>query len=116
LFSAVVEEKKTLRMEQEENVECVLGEQKMKCMMHRQNAHRCNRNNDVIVVASFIAILVLQLSCSSAFVDALPSKDVQPALKINKCCEKFEIYVDGRCTIAKESDTSKYFFLRILKF
>lgn len=97
-------------MEQEENVECVIGEQKMKCMMHRQNAHRCSRNDDVIVVASFIAILVIQLSCGST-VDALPSRDVQPALKINKCCEKFEIYVDGRCTIAKESNSSEFLFI-----
>lgn len=96
-------------MEQEENVECLLGEQRMKCTMHRRQkkVHRCNKNDNVIVVASFIATLVvLQLSYGNA-VDALPSKDVQPSLKINKCCEKFEIYMDGRCTIAKESNSSK---------
>lgn len=104
----IVKGKETLLMEQEENVECALGEQKMKCTMHhKQNVHRCNRNDNVIVVASFIATLVvLQLSYGNA-VDALPSKDVQPSLKINKCCEKFEIYMDGRCTIAKESNSSE---------
>lgn len=97
-------------MEQEENVECVLGEQKVNCTMHhrQQNVHRCNKNDNVIVVASFIATLVvLQLSCGNA-VDALPSKDVQPLVRINKCCEKFEILVDEKCTIAKDSNNSKF--------
>lgn len=99
-------------MEQEENVECVLGEQKTNCTMHRRQrntAHRCNRKNDnVIVVASFIVTLVvLQLSCGNAAVDALPSKDVQPLVRINKCCEKFEILVDEKCTAAKESNNSE---------
>lgn len=71
-------------------------------MMHTRKCN-CTYNYNVIVVAIiFIAI--------AQYVQALPNKDVQPSVKINKCCEKFEIYVDGRCTTAEFVNTSKLIF------
>lgn len=70
-------------------------------MMHTRKCN-CTYNYNVIVVAIiFIAIATQQ------YVQALPNKDVQPSVKINKCCEKFEIYVDGRCTIAETVNSCK---------
>lgn len=40
---------------------------------------------------------------------ASPSKNVQPSVKINKCCEKFEILVDSRCTNAASVNSSELF-------
>lgn len=97
--------------EQEENTECVLGVQKAKCSLRRKR-NGCNNNN--VIVASIIAIFVAMQHA----VGASPSKDVQPLVKINKCCEKFEIYVDGRCTNAQEINSSKClvsFFEFVLK-
>jgi hypothetical protein len=94
-------EASTMHEKQEENVECVLGEQKMKCNMHSpRNGYKCNKNN--VIVASIIAIFVATMQ-----VEASPNKEVQPTVKINKCCEKFEIYVDSRCTIATEVNACK---------
>lgn len=88
----------TMHAEQEENVECVLGEQQAKCNMHRKRIG-CNNN---VIAASILAIFMTMHSA-----DASPSKDVQPSVRINKCCEKFEIYIDQRCTNAQEVNTSK---------
>lgn len=90
----------TMHAEQEENVECVLGKQKAKCSSH---SHRsgCKSNNNVIAT-SIMAIFIVMMQ-----VDASPNKEVQPTVRINKCCEKFEIYVDSRCTIAKEVNASE---------
>lgn len=89
-----------MHAEQEENIECVLGEQKAKCNWHSKR-NRCNNNN--VIVASIAAIFIAMHNA----VGASPSKDVQPLVRINKCCEKFEIYVDSRCTNAKEVNESK---------
>jgi hypothetical protein len=90
---------------QEENVECVLGKQKTKCNLHSQrNGYKCSSNNNNVIVASFIAIFI---ATTTLQVDASPNKEVQPFIKINKCCEKFEIYVDSRCTSAEEVNASK---------
>lgn len=88
-----------MHAEQEENIECVLGVQKAKCNRHSKR-NRCNNNN--VIVASIVAIFVTMQHA----VEASPNKDVQP-VRINKCCEKFEIYVDLRCTNAQEVNESK---------
>lgn len=36
-----------------------------------------------------------------------PQKNKFNIIKVNKCCEKFEILVDTRCTNAKETNSSK---------
>lgn len=36
-----------------------------------------------------------------------PQKNSFNIIKVNKCCEKFEILVDLRCTNAKETNSSK---------
>lgn len=36
-----------------------------------------------------------------------PSKNSFNIIKVNKCCEKFEILVDTRCENAKETNSSK---------
>lgn len=87
-----------MHAKQEENVEFVLGKQKLKCNFRSQ------RNNNNVIVASIIAIFI----ASMQLVDASPNKDVQPSVKINKCCEKFEVYVDSRCTAAKEINASEF--------
>lgn len=87
--------------EQEENTECVLGAQQTKCNFHSKR----NGYNNNVIVASIMAVFVMMMHHA---VEASPSKDVQPSVKINKCCEKFEIYVDSRCTSAKEVNTSEY--------
>lgn len=92
-------EASTMHTEQEESIGCVLGEQKKKCNW-RSKRIGCNNN---VIVASIVAIFIAMQHA----VSASPSKDVQPAVRINKCCEKFEIYVDGRCTIAQEVNASK---------
>lgn len=94
-----------MHAEQEENIECVLGQQKAKCNLHSKR-NGCN-NNYSVIVASIVAVFVMM---HHAVVDASPSKDVQPTVRINKCCEKFEIYVDSRCTSAREVNACKYFF------
>lgn len=86
--------------EQEENTEQVLGVQKANCTRRRKR-NGCNNNN--VIVASIIAIFV----AVHHTVGASPNKDSQPTVKINKCCEKFEIYVDGRCTSASEVNSCK---------
>lgn len=91
----------TMHAEQEENTENRLGKQKAKCNLHSKR-NRCNNN---VIVASIIAIVVTMHHA----VDASPSKDVQPSVKINKCCEKFEIYVDSRCTIASKVNESEFY-------
>lgn len=89
-----------MHVEQEENVECVLGEQKTKCNLHSpRNGYKGSNNN--VIVASIMGIFITMMQ-----VDASPNREVQP-VKINKCCEKFEIYVDSRCTSAQEVNTSK---------
>lgn len=87
--------------EQEENTECVLGAQQTNCNFHSKR-NGCNNN---VIAASIMAVLVLTTMHHA--VDASPSKDVQPSVKINKCCEKFEVYVDSRCTSAKEVNASE---------
>lgn len=89
-----------MHAEQEENIECVLGKQKTKCNLHSKRIG-CNNN---VIVASIVAIVIALQHA----VDASPSKDVQPVVRINKCCEKFEIYVDEKCTSAKDLNTSKW--------
>lgn len=90
-----------MHAEQEENVESVLGKQKTKCNLHRpRNGYKGNNNN--VIVTSIVAIFIAMMQ-----VDASPNKEVQPAVRINKCCEKFEIYVDNRCTIAKDVNACK---------
>lgn len=94
-------EASTMHAEQEENVECVLGKQKAKCNMHRRrNGYKSN--NKHVIVASIIAIFIATMRA-----DASPNKDTQPAVRINKCCEKFEIYVDSRCVTAQDVNASK---------
>ena len=94
-------EASTMHAEQEENVECVLGKQKAKCNMHRRrNGYKSN--NKHVIVASIIAIFIATMRA-----DASPNKDTQPTVRINKCCEKFEIYVDSRCVIAQDINASK---------
>lgn len=88
----------TMHAEQEENFQCALGAQKTECTWHRKR-NGCNKN---MIVASIVLIFVAMHT-----VDASPSKDVQPSVRINKCCEKFEIYVDSRCTSAQEVNASK---------
>lgn len=96
----------TMHAEQEENIECVLGQQKTECNSHSKRCNNNNSNCDVIV-ASIVAVFVMM---HHAAVDASPSKDAQPAVRINKCCEKFEIYVDSRCTSAREANACKFLF------
>lgn len=95
-------ETSTMHAKQEENTECVLGKQKTKCSSQSKR-NGCSNNKNVIV-ASIIAIIFITKQNA---VDASPSKDVQPSVRINKCCEKFEIYVDSRCTTASEVNASK---------
>lgn len=90
----------TMQAEQEENTENLLGEQKAKCNLHSKR-NRCNNN---VIVACIIAIFMTLHNA----VDASPSKDTQPSVRINKCCEKFEIYVDSRCTSASEVNACEY--------
>lgn len=68
-------------------------------MMHTRKCN-CTYNYNVIVAIIFTAIAL-------QYVKALPNKDIQPSIKINKCCEKFEIYVDGRCTSAELVNASE---------
>lgn len=98
-------ETSTMQAEQEENIECVLGVQQMKCNSYSKR-NGCN-NNYSVIVASIAAVFVMM---HHAVVDASPSKDVQPTVRINKCCEKFEIYVDSRCTMAREVNVCKLIF------
>lgn len=91
-----------MHAKQEENTECVLGEQQTKC--NSQSKKNGCSNNKNVIVTSIIAIIFMTTQHA---VDASPSKDVQPAVRINKCCEKFEIYVDLRCTSASEVNASK---------
>jgi hypothetical protein len=87
-----------MHVEQEENVESILGKQQAKCNMHRRSGYKGNNNK--VIVASFVALLI-------AVVGASPNKDVQPAVRINKCCEKFEIYVENRCEMAADVNASE---------
>lgn len=86
--------------EQEENIECVLRAQQTNCNFHSK---RNGYNNNNVIAASIMAVFVMMHHAA----DASPSKDVQPSVRINKCCEKFEVYVDSRCTSAKEVNISE---------
>jgi hypothetical protein len=72
-------------------------------MMHTTRNSKCSNNNNVIIAITFVAIL---LHC----VQALPNKDVQPSVKINKCCEKFEILVDMSCTSAASINACEFIY------
>ena len=98
-MSMETSETSTMHAEQEENTENRLGKQKTKCNLYNKR-NRCNNN---VIVASIIAIFMTMHHT----VNASPSKDVQPSVRINKCCEKFEIYVDSRCTNAAEVNACK---------
>lgn len=108
-------EASTMHSEQEENVEYRLGEQKkIKCNLHSErqrkvHSYKSSSRHIVIVARSIIGIIIFVTMQQYHAVSASPNKDVQPAVRINKCCEKFEIYVDSRCTIAKEVNACKFY-------
>lgn len=105
-MSMETSETSTMHAEQEENTENLLGKQKTNCNLHSKR-NRCNNN---VIVASIIAIVMTMHHT----VNASPSKDAQPSVRINKCCEKFEIYVDQRCTLASDANACKYLLKRRL--
>lgn len=94
-----------MQAKQEENVECVLGKQKLKC-----NSLNKRYYNNCAIVASIVAIFITLQHAA----EASPSRDAQPSVRINKCCEKFEIYVDSRCTSAEDVNTSKLMEVRAI--
>ncbi|KAG5672697.1 hypothetical protein PVAND_002806 [Polypedilum vanderplanki] len=69
-------------------------------MENRNCKYNKNKNNVIVVAIIFIA-----LQCTQA----LPNnKDIQNSVKINKCCEKFEIFVDERCTSIQAANTTGF--------
>lgn len=80
-------------------------------MMHTRNG-KCNNNNNTrnynlnAILYYYVAIIATIAIVQNAH--ASPSKDIQPTVKINKCCEKFEILVDSRCTNAASVNISEY--------
>lgn len=100
------EKKKTVEIDskmhvEEENIESVLGAQKSACNNHSQS-NGYKYSNVIVAIATVLLVMMHQTA------EASPNKDVQPQVKINKCCEKFEIYVNYRCTIAREANESKF--------
>jgi hypothetical protein len=77
--------------------------------MHTRNGN-CNNNNkrnynlNAAIVYYYVAIAIIAIVQTA---HASPSKDIQPSVKINKCCEKFEILVDSRCTNAASVNISE---------
>lgn len=77
-------------------------------MMHTRNG-KCNnnkRNYNLNAIVHYVAIASIIAIVQNAH--ASPSKDILPTVKINKCCEKFEILVDSRCTPASTLNISEY--------
>ncbi len=92
------------KQEEEESTEILLGKQKRKVhiTMHTRNGICSNLTtimNFYVVIVGIIAIV--------QNAHASPNKDVQPAVRINKCCERFEILVDSRCTNAASLNMSE---------
>lgn len=96
-------EASTMHCEQEEeNIERVLGVQKTKCTFRRGKKGNGYNNKNVIV-----AMMMMMMHHA---VDASPNKDVQPAVQVNKCCERFEILVDLKCVNAEGVNTCESLF------
>lgn len=77
--------------------------------MHMANS-KCNnkKNYKFNVIAYYLATaIVLHIAHAS------PSINIQPTVKINKCCEKFEIIVNSRCTNAASVNSCEYFVKQI---
>lgn len=72
--------------------------------MHMANS-KCNNNKKNYKFNVIAYYLVIAIVLHNAH--ASPSINVQPTVKINKCCEKFEIYVNSRCTDAASVNASE---------
>lgn len=72
-------------------------------MMHSRNC-KCSKNNNNNVIVAAIIFTVLFLHCAQAS----PNNVVHHSVKVNKCCERFEILVDSRCTAAESINACNY--------
>ena len=53
-------------------------------------------------LVQFLLIWLLELAATSG-------QNTNPnAIRVNKCCEKYEIWMDGKCRNAKEYNASEY--------
>lgn len=83
------------------------AENEVHTMMHTRNGKGNNnsrRNYNLNAIMHYYVAIVVAIIVQTAH--ASPSKDIQPSVKINKCCEKFEILLDSRCTNAASVNIS----------
>lgn len=65
-------------------------------------------NNDWWFTGAWVILLLLMQSCKSFANNATPQsaksseKSDEQLVRVNKCCEKFEIYNDSECTQVNE--------------
>lgn len=59
-----------------------------------------------------IALLLVELLAATLVVGSVASTTPQKynpnAVRINKCCERFEVMLDGKCTVAESINASEY--------
>lgn len=75
-------------------------------IMSRRTTTKDKRKYSLWKLSSPVIIVILVIGQHSAQASPSPQNDRQ-AVKVNKCCEKFEVIVEGKCTIAKELNTGK---------
>jgi hypothetical protein len=77
---------------------------------HTSNFNKFRYKNVILIIVK-ISLLIVVLSSLVIGVNGSLRQDEEHPVKINKCCEKFEIMIDNRCTDAREINASKFFFL-----
>lgn len=74
--------------------------------MSRRTTTQDKRKYALWKLFSHVIIIILVVGQHSAQASPSPQND-RPVVKVNKCCEKFEVIVEGKCAIAKELNTGK---------
>lgn len=94
---------KMLNTQTESNSSHQYQKNKFKRPQKTRNYHKKN----VILINIWLSYFIVVLSVIDYVSGSLPRDDPN-LVKINKCCEKFEIIVDNRCTDARELNATTW--------